>query len=160
LIPRYERPTSPVPGSFPGVAPQAPSQSSAAGIAPREFFAEARLNELIELALANNRDLRIAVLDVEQTRAQYQITRSASFPTVQGNASFTRQYASLSSEIPGFPTTGGGITSSAWSTSVGITSYELDLFGHVRSQNAQEPPWDRMAASWGVVDATGEIGWA
>ena len=163
LIPRYERPPAPVPDYFPGAAPAHPrspaqpqsppaqpvtqSQSQwqpqplAADIAARDFIGDERLNRLIELALANNRDLRIAVLNVEQSRAQYLITRAASFPTVQGSGSFTRQYASFGAEIPGFSTIPGlsssGITSNTWSASVGITSYELDLFGHVRSQNAQ-----------------------
>jgi len=153
LIPRYERPPAPVPDRFPGTAPsqpqssqaqpprsQAPQPLAAADIASHDFIADERLNRLIELALANNRDLRIAVLNVEQSRAQYLITRSASFPTVQGSGSFTRQYASLGAEIPGFASIPGfpsGITSSTWSASVGITAYELDLFGHVRSQNAQ-----------------------
>lgn len=136
MIPHYERPPSPVPASFPGVGPQAQSRGAAADIAPRDFFAEPRLNRLIELALLSNRDLRIAVLNVEQSRAQYRITRSASFPTLQANGSFTRQRASLGTEIPGFASS-AGFTSNTWSADVGITSYELDLFGHVRSENAQ-----------------------
>jgi multidrug efflux system outer membrane protein len=137
FIPRYERPAPPVPASFPGVGTTAAPVVIASDIAAHDFFGEARLERLIELALANNRDLRIAVLNVEQSRAQYGITRSAAFPTLQGNGSYTRQYASLASEIPGFPTTGSGFTSTTWGASVGISAYELDLFGHVRSQNAQ-----------------------
>ncbi len=79
---------------------------------------------MIELALANNRDLRVAMLNVEQSRAQYRITRSASFPTVDGGGSYTRAHAS-------------GITADQWSASLGTTAYELDLFGRVRSLNKQ-----------------------
>lgn len=135
FIPRYERPTAPVPASFPGVGTTGAVVAS--DIASHDFFGEARLNRLIDLALANNRDLRIAVLNVEQSRAQYGITRSAVFPTVQANGSYTRQYASLASEIPGYPALGSGFTSTTWGASVGISAYELDLFGHVRSENAQ-----------------------
>ncbi len=63
---------------------------AAADIASHELFRDERLNRLVELALANNRDLRTAVLNVQQTQAQYRITRSALFPTVQGSAGFTR----------------------------------------------------------------------
>ncbi len=137
FIPRYERPVAPVRASFPGVGTTAAPAVIASDIASHDFFGEARLNRLIELALANNRDLRIAVLNVEQSRAQYGITRSAVFPTVQGNGSYTRQYTSLAAEIPGYPSIGSGFTSTTWGASVGISAYELDLFGHVRSQNAQ-----------------------
>jgi outer membrane protein, multidrug efflux system len=136
LIPAYQRPAAPVPAAFPGAAPQGQQQGPASDIASRDFFKEERLNRLIELALTNNRDLRIAVLNVEQTRAQYLITRAASFPTVTGSGGFSREYASLGALLPGFPLS-GGIYSSTWSASVGLTSYELDLFGHVRSQKAQ-----------------------
>jgi multidrug efflux system outer membrane protein len=110
-------------------------------------FRDERLNRLVELALANNRDLRTAVLNVQQTEAQYRITRSALYPAVQGSASGTRSESSFStaSLFPG-GAAGFGIggtssslsyTENSFSASVGVTSYELDLFGHVRSQTAQ-----------------------
>ena len=140
LIPPYQRPAAPVPDRFPGAAATptgtAGARIPAADIASQDFFADARLNELIRIALQNNRDLRIAVLNVQQTEAQYRITHAAVFPAVQGTAAYTRQSTSLSAEIPGFASN-ATFTSSTWSASVGVTSYELDLFGHVRSQNAQ-----------------------
>jgi multidrug efflux system outer membrane protein len=148
LIPRYQRPAAPVRSTFPivssptGAAPgahaAAASGAMAADIAVRDFFVDERLKRLIEIALANNRDLRIAVLNVEQSRAQYRISRSALLPNVQGDASFTRQRAPIASGLPaGFD--GGALTStsSIWSASVGVASYQLDLFGHVRAENAQ-----------------------
>jgi multidrug efflux system outer membrane protein len=137
LIPDYQRPAAPVPAAFPGATPAGPQQVVASDIASRDFFKEERLSRIIGLALEGNRDLRIAVLNVEQSRAQFQITRAASFPSASGSGGYTRQYSSLGAEIPGFTSTGGGVTSSTWTASVGITSYELDLFGKVRSQNAQ-----------------------
>jgi multidrug efflux system outer membrane protein len=123
MIPKYERPAAPVAAQYPGATgPQ--KESEASDIAWRNFFAEERLKKLIELALVNNRDLRVAVLNVEQSRAQYRITRSASFPTVDGGGSYTRSHAS-------------GITADQWSASLGTTAYELDLFGRVRSLNKQ-----------------------
>ena len=123
MIPQYERPAAPVAAQYPG-ATESRRESAASDIAWQNFFAEERLKKLIELALANNRDFRVAILNVEQSRAQYRITRSASFPTVDGGASYTRQRAS-------------GVTSDQWSASLGTTAYELDLFGRVRSLNKQ-----------------------
>jgi multidrug efflux system outer membrane protein len=152
MIPQYQRPALPVPDVYPGqgadqVTAAKAAPVAAADIASRELFRDQRLNRLVELALANNRDLRTAVLNVQQTQAQYRITRSALFPTVQGSAGFTRSETSLSTAtlLPGeFAGLGTGAaasstsyTANSFSASVGVTSYELDLFGHVRSQNAQ-----------------------
>jgi hypothetical protein len=76
LIPKYQRPALPVPEQYPGPAVTAPSVA-AADIAAHEVFRDARLNALVDLALANNRDLRTAVLNVLQTQAQYRISRAA-----------------------------------------------------------------------------------
>jgi outer membrane protein, multidrug efflux system len=152
MIPQYQRPALPVPVVYPGqgadkVTAAKAAPVAAADIASRELFRDERLNRLVELALANNRDLRTAVLNVQQTQAQYRITRSALFPTVQGSAGFTRSETSFSTAtlLPGeFAGLGTGAaasstsyTANSFSASIGVTSYELDLFGHVRSQNAQ-----------------------
>jgi outer membrane protein, multidrug efflux system len=107
-------------------------------------FRDQRLTRLVDLALLNNTDLRTAVLNVQQTEAQYRISRSALFPTVQGSAGGTRSHSSFStgSIVPGAPTGGAsassiGYTANSFSANVGVSAYELDLFGHVRSQNAQ-----------------------
>jgi len=81
LIPHYERPGAPVGARYPGGSAATEAKASAE-IAWREFFVDARLRQLIELALADNRDLRVAMLDVEQSRAQYRIARAGFFPTV------------------------------------------------------------------------------
>ena len=155
MIPPYQRPALPVPDRYPGASaqlgmspgngtsPLAPPVPAAADIAARELFRDARLNRLIELALANNRDLRTAVLNVEQTEAQYRISRSALLPTVDGTAGFTRSRTAFgtSTLLPGLAGAGAAsslaYTANSFSASVGVTAYELDLFGHVRSQNAQ-----------------------
>jgi multidrug efflux system outer membrane protein len=143
MIPPYRQPALPVPAAYPGVAAN-PAPQPAADIAAHEVFRDARLNRLVDLALLNNRDLRTAVLNVQQTEAQYRISRAALFPTVQGSAGATRSHSSFSTGSlgAGVPTGAGspssiGYTSNSFSASVGVTSYELDLFGHVRSQNAQ-----------------------
>ena len=90
MIPRYERPAAPVAVQWPqGLA--APFDTGSTGAADmaawQDFFGDARLRELIALALHNNRDLRVAVLAIEQARAQYQIRSANQFPGV--NAAVT-----------------------------------------------------------------------
>lgn len=122
MIPKYERPAAPVAASYPGVTQT--NESRAADIGWQTVFADERLKQLIGLALTNNLDLRVAVLNVEQSQAQYRITRSASFPGVNGSGSYTRS---------------GSFSAAAdsWSASLGSTAYEVDLFGRVRSLNRQ-----------------------
>jgi multidrug efflux system outer membrane protein len=119
LAPKYERPAAPVAGSFVGDA--AAGGPPASDIAWQDFFKDERLKRLASIALANNRDLRIAVLNIEQARATYQVRRADEWPTVGVGATATRQ-----------PGTSGGI-SSVYTAGLAVTSYELDLFGRVRS---------------------------
>jgi multidrug efflux system outer membrane protein len=122
MIPKYERPAAPVGAQYPGITQT--NASNAADLGWETVFTDERLKQLIGLALTNNADYQVAVLNVEQSRAQYRITRSASFPSVSAGGSYTRA---------GDFTT----TSEAWSASLGSTAYEVDLFGRVRSQNRQ-----------------------
>ena len=88
MIPKYERPVAPGAGSYPrGTETNAPS---AADTAWRDFAADERLQKLIELGLVNNRDLRVAMLNVEQSRAQYRITRSSLFPGIDAGGGASR----------------------------------------------------------------------
>jgi multidrug efflux system outer membrane protein len=120
LIPRYERPAAPVPATYPPeTTPAAAAGSEApADIDWQRFFADARLKRLIELALANNRDLRVAVLNIEQTRALYQVRRADELPTVGVGASVSR-------------TPVGGSVATAYAVGLAVAGYELDLFGRV-----------------------------
>lgn len=122
LAPKYARPASPVTVPYPGVAQT--TESHSAELAWKNVVNEDRLKKLIEIALANNRDLRVAALKVEQSRAEYRISRSALFPNADGSASYTRAHAS-------------GMTGDTWSASLGTTAYEVDLWGRVRSLNRQ-----------------------
>jgi outer membrane protein, multidrug efflux system len=87
---------------------------------------------LIDLALANNRDLRVAILNIDQARAQYRIQRSQSFPQIDavGSQSASRIPASVSQ-------TGASMTTRQYNANIGLSAYELDLFGRVRSLNGQ-----------------------
>ncbi len=97
----------------------------------REFFDDPQLQTLIGLSLTNNRDLRIAVLRVEQSRAQYRIQRAALFPALDASAAGTRQHFP-----PGASGFNQGFTLTTYDVSLGA-SYELDLFGRIRSLKQQ-----------------------
>ncbi len=121
MAPDYQRPGAPVAPAFAPGSASASSPAASPDIAWGEFFVDARLKQLITLALANNRDLRIAVLNIEQARAQLDIRRADQWPSVNAGLSGSRQ-----------PTSAGGI-SSTYTAGVLVTAYELDLFGRVRS---------------------------
>jgi len=135
FIPKYERPEAPIASRWPGG--EGSHGKTTSDIAWRSFFIDARLRQIIDLALANNRDLRVAMLNVEQSRAQYRIQRSALFPTVQGAASYSRSRSGVGGAGPNGQQTFSGITSNEWSASIGTTAYEIDFFGRVRSLTAQ-----------------------
>lgn len=119
FIPIHERPAAPVPAQFPGQPTNA--VSAEAEVPWQQFVADARLRELITLSLVNNRDLRLATLNMEQVRAQYQIRRADQFPTLNLAASGSRQ-----------PTSSGG-TNSSYSVGLALSSWEIDFFGRVAS---------------------------
>ena len=123
LIPAYERPAAPVAATY---APElisagATDTAPAAEIEWQRYFADARLRRLIEIALANNRDLRVAVLGIEQARAAYQVRRADELPSVGGGLSAQRQ-----------PGSNDGLVNS-YAVGLQVTGYELDFFGRVHS---------------------------
>ncbi|WP_339529095.1 AdeC/AdeK/OprM family multidrug efflux complex outer membrane factor [Pseudomonas mucidolens] len=131
LIPDYQQPEAPVAAQFPqGPAyssAQAPSQA-AAEQGWKQFFHDPALQQLIQVALVNNRDLRVAALNIDAFAAQYRIQRADLFPAVSANGSGSRQRVPARASQTGE----AGITSS-YSATLGINAYELDLFGRVRS---------------------------
>jgi multidrug efflux system outer membrane protein len=132
LIPTYERPAAPVPTTFPG-DPAQPAGQAAAALPWQDFFTDPRLAGLIQTALANNRDLRVSVLNIEQARAQFQIERSALFPalglTGNGSRSSPNPYQAFDSSA--------GSVSSSYSVNFGVTAWELDFFGRIRALKDQ-----------------------
>src|SRR2546427_3258638 len=103
MQPAYERPAAPVAGEFPaGAAYKATPAggSPAVDIGWRDFLADPRLQRLVEIALKNNRDLRVAMLNVAEVQAQYRIQRAALLPQVSGfaDASHSRTPGSRSEE--------------------------------------------------------------
>ncbi|MBB3692233.1 efflux transporter outer membrane subunit [Sphingomonas sp. BK580] len=167
LAPTYVRPAAPVPTSWPvGDAYLRQSEARLPSVTYRDIFRDQRLQAIIDQALANNRDLRVAVANIEATRAQYRIQRADLFPQVNATGAYSYRDSGSSGVVTG--TNGGGTTgtgtgtggtgtgtgtggtgaggtgtgtgvttvSSARSTfqaQLGVTAFEIDLFGRVRS---------------------------
>lgn len=127
LTPAQDQLVSPVADAFPDVASPQVHQSGLP--AWQRMFADRRLQRLITLALDHNRDLRLAVLNVDMVQAQYGITRAASLPAVDATVSATRQRTAASDGS-------AAKVDNQYGLSVGMSAYELDLFGHVRATNA------------------------
>ncbi|MEO8122853.1 MAG: efflux transporter outer membrane subunit [Burkholderiales bacterium] len=133
LAPDYKRPALPVAESYPALpsaqasspaavaAASAPSANAAVDIPWQQFFSDEQLKGLIALALQNNRDLRVAVLNIEQARAAYQIRRADQVPNVNLGVVGNR-----------LTNPDGGITGS-YVAGLSLASFELDFFGRVKS---------------------------
>jgi multidrug efflux system outer membrane protein len=132
MTPVYQRPQAAVPGQFPEAAASAPVAGAASGAAPADaraptpwasYFPDQRLQGLVKLALDGNRDLRVALRNVDQLRAAYQVTDADRFPTLNGSVNGTRGPSTVSPYKLATSVQGG----------VTISAYELDLFGRVRA---------------------------
>ncbi|TFY96175.1 efflux transporter outer membrane subunit [Ramlibacter humi] len=120
FVPTYERPAAPVPGAFP--YPAAAEGTPAAQLEWQKFFADERLRSLIAAALANNRDLRVAMLNVEQARAQYDIRRADLYPTVGVAATASRAPSALN-----------GQQVNTFTAGLALNTWEIDFFGRLRA---------------------------
>lgn len=130
MAPHYVRPPTPVSDTLPAQPPTTMGDARAvAELQWRQVFLDPRLQQVIALALENNRDLRIALLNIESQRAQYRIQRASSLPAIDASASQSRSRGS--------DTSGEAGVSRGASAEVGIASWELDLFGRIRSLNDQ-----------------------
>lgn len=150
LAPKYERPAAPIQADWPeqpkivytgydkaataGTQPAAAlapaGDVAAADIGWRDFFHDPRLQALITVALANNRDLRVAVQRVEEARGQWGVQRGELFPSIGAGIQGTRQ------RLPRDLRAGGPDSpsiSSQYQAGLGLTSWEIDLFGRLRS---------------------------
>jgi multidrug efflux system outer membrane protein len=137
LAPNYEKPPAPVPAQWP--QGEAYQQAQAASDIPtaqalkwQEFFTDERLQKIIETALSNNRDLRLAALNVERARALYGIQRAELFPTVNAVGAGSKKRLSADLVSPGDPR-----TIEQYSVDLGIAAWEIDFFGRIRSLKGQ-----------------------
>lgn len=144
MIPGYQRPEPAVPGGWPDGPAYAEAEGRddgppAASIGWREFFADRRLERLIDQALAHNSDIRLAALEVERVRARYQLQSAQLLPELDIQGSYTREKAPVGfgGVTSGSGASGGSGIFDYYRVGVGITSYELDLFGRVRSLEQQ-----------------------
>jgi multidrug efflux system outer membrane protein len=137
LAPEYTRPEAPIPIEWPqGEAYKGAQAAPGAVTVPelkwRDFFTDARLQKLIETALDNNRDLRLAALNVEKARGLYGVQRAELFPSVSAVGSGSKRRSSSDLTRPGEPR-----TTEEFSVNLGITSWEIDFFGRIRSLEEQ-----------------------
>lgn len=150
LAPDYKRPEAPVQANWPDqpkvqygayASPTSLGEQPAAAVAPQgatpadeigwcEFFRDARLQKLIELALVNNRDLRVAVQRVEEARAQYGVQRGAQWPSIGAGIQGQRQHLPPDMRPLGPDSTS---ISSQYQAGLGLTTFEIDLFGRLRN---------------------------
>ena len=141
MAPTYERPAAPVAAAFPSDSAGAASRTSVPLPLPadvrsavdtgwREYFTDPRLQQLIAAALENNRDLRTAVLRIEEARAQYNIQSADRLPNVNASVADTR------AKTPAFLSSNGRSTiGQRYDVGVSVSSFELDFFGRVKSLN-------------------------
>jgi len=133
MAPKYVRPAAPVPAEWPSGAAYGQSDTIPHAPIPQEmnwkdFFADEKLQQVIGMALTNNRDLRLAALNVELARSLYRIQRNELLPVVNASASGGKQRSSADLTQPGIPQ-----TTERYDVSLGIVSWEIDFFGRIRS---------------------------
>ncbi len=132
MAPKYARPAAPVPVEWPSGPAYAPAAATNLPAVPdltwREFFTDKKLQQVIGMALTNNRDLRIAALNVERARGFYGIQRAELYPVVNGTASMSRQR--IPGGVSGFS---DPLTIEQYDVSLGVASWEIDFFGRIRS---------------------------
>jgi len=138
MAPRYERPAAPVPTNLPGGTA---GTADAAALPWRDFIREPRLRQLIEQSLAQSRTLRKAAFTIESARAQYRIQRAASLPSIDAVAAVSSARVIAGPE-------NATVTSTQYSAQIGLATWEIDLFGRLKSQSDA-----KLAAYMSTVEA-------
>ena len=135
MAPKYSRPKAPVPAVWPARLPEQQAEApapKATDVRWQDFFGNEKLRQVIALALENNRDLRVAALNVERAQAQYRVQRAQLYPALNVGASAqgNRVPANLS-------TTGKDYTNKQYEFGVITSSWEADLWGRLRNLKQQ-----------------------
>lgn len=154
LAPVHQRPDAPIPAQWPGQNVAA-SPSSATTLGWQTFIADEKLRQLVELALANNRDLRQTLLNVDAARAMYRVQRADRLPGSEAQAGGTRQR--VPDDLNG---SGQAATQGSYQVGVGLAAFELDLFGRVRNLSTSalnEYLASEAAARSARISLTGEV---
>jgi multidrug efflux system outer membrane protein len=147
MDPKMAEPDLPVPASWPvGDAYLKQSEAALPALTWRDVFRDARLQALIEQALANNRDLRVAAADIAAARAQYRIQRANQLPQIDlgGSAGYSDSANSSSAGASG--------GRASYSADVGVNAFEVDLFGRLASLSRAEQ--NRFFATEAAARAT------
>ena len=137
MAPKYTQPKAPIPVEWPeGPAYKetqpTPDLPTALQLSPEEFLQDARLQEVVQMALSTNLDLRLAVLNVEEVRAFYGIQRAELYPRVGALVTGNRQHSSSDFVGPDDPR-----TTNRYSLGLGVAAWEIDSFGRIRSLKNQ-----------------------
>ncbi|CAN5311843.1 AdeC/AdeK/OprM family multidrug efflux complex outer membrane factor [soil metagenome] len=132
MAPKYVQPDAPVPPAWPvGDAYMSQSGEMPPVVSYRDLFTDSRLQQIIEQALLNNRDLRIAAANIASARAQYRVNRANILPQINTSAGYTYSDNATNRNTGG--NTGFSNSGSRYTADVGTTAFELDLFGRLRS---------------------------
>lgn len=137
LAPDFMRPAAPIPATWPETGSAVVGNGNDSGktlaeIGWQEFFSDNRLKQLVELSLQNNRDLRVAALNIERARAQYQIADANRFPAINASGGQTAQQSA-----DDLSQTGNGQLTRQYAAGIGFSSFELDFFGRVANLKDQ-----------------------
>lgn len=125
MAPRHERPALPTASQYPAAFAndRVPGQR-ATELGWRRFFADPRLEALVAQALVRNRDLAVAVAQIEEARGLYRIQAADRLPTIGASGDINRSRTNLGT---------GPITANRYSVGVGVTGFELDFWGRVKN---------------------------
>lgn len=134
LAPRDTRPDLPTTPTYPqAFSGDTSSGTRAAVLGWNDFFTDPRLAALITAALEHNRDLKIAVAQIDEARGLYRIQRADQLPAVTASADAARTRTSPANSAIGGVATGSAVTYERYSLGAGVSSFELDFWGRVRN---------------------------
>ncbi len=134
LEPHYARPMPAVPQTWPvGGAYPAANAAALPSVSYRDIFKDPHLQAIIERAIANNRDLQIAMANVTVARSQYRVQRAELLPKIDATAAANETHGRATVVQPNGAITSQRQTSRSYDADVGFSAFELDLFGRLRS---------------------------